>query len=281
MIRFFFIIHRYWVYPCILLLVTTFVVTIGVQSSHSQSLLNLFFQGMQIVQLTTMSDSQEVKLAQQINDELIRSGKFTLSHNTQLNQAVQRIGQRLVPISERPNLPYTFQVVEDGSINAFATMGGFVYVNTGLISIAENEAELASVVAHEIAHITARHSINQMRDLALSKGLISAAGLRENTIVQLGVQLGINLPYSRKAELEADRLGVKNLINAGYAPIGMVTFMQKLIQKSGTSAPDFLSTHPATSERVRELNRAVNDTRLYQGDGLDNQSYQQNFRRFL
>lgn len=281
MIKVFFRLHRSWVYFCLSLLVITFVILTNIQPSYSQSWLNLLFQGVQVIQLTTMSDSQEVKLAQQINDELIRSGQFHISQNSQLNQTIERIGQRLAPASERPNLPYTFQVVDDISINAFATMGGFVYINTGLIATAENEAELASVVAHEVAHITARHSITQMRDIALSQGLMSAAGLKENRIVQLGVQLGLNLPHSRKAELEADRLGLRNLRNAGYATIGMVTFMQKLMQQNGSSVPNFLSTHPATSDRLRALNRAVDDQRSYQGDGLDNQVYQQNVRRFL
>ncbi|XTZ12546.1 MAG: M48 family metallopeptidase [cyanobacterium endosymbiont of Rhopalodia inflata] len=281
MIRVFFRLHRSWVYFCLSLLVITFVILTNIQPSYSQSWLNLLFQGVQVIQLTTMSDSQEVKLAQQINDELIRSGQFHISQNSQLNQTIKRIGQRLAPASERPNLPYTFQVVDDISINAFATMGGFVYINTGLIATAENEAELASVVAHEVAHITARHSITQMRDIALSQGLMSAAGLKENRIVQLGVQLGLNLPHSRKAELEADQLGLRNLRNAGYATIGMVTFMQKLMQQNGSSVPNFLSTHPATSDRLSVLNRAVDDQRSYQGDGLDNQVYQQNVRRFL
>ncbi|BAP18233.1 M48 family metallopeptidase [cyanobacterium endosymbiont of Epithemia turgida] len=281
MIRSFFCFHRFWVYSCLFLLVIIFVILSNIQSSYSQSWLNLLFQGVQVIQLTTMSDFQEVKLAQQINDELIRSGQFHISQNPQLNQAIEHIGRRLAPTSERPNLPYTFQVVDDISINAFATMGGFVYINTGLMATAENEAELASVVAHEVAHITARHSIIQMRDIALSQGLMSAAGLRENTIVQLGVQLGLNLPHNRKSELEADRLGLINLRNAGYATIGMVTFMQKLMQQNGSSVPDFLSTHPATSDRLRALNQAVDDQRSYQGDGLDNQAYQQNIRRFL
>ncbi|MGP0128152.1 MAG: M48 family metallopeptidase [cyanobacterium endosymbiont of Rhopalodia musculus] len=281
MIRVFFRRHRSWVYFYLSFLVITFVILTNIQPSYSQSWLNLLFQGVQVIQFTTMSDSQEVQLAQQINDELIRSGQFRISQNPQLNQTIKRIGQRLAPTSGRPNLPYTFQVVDDTSINAFATMGGFVYINTGLIAAAENEAELASVVAHEVAHITARHSITQMRDIALSQGLMSAAGLSENTIVQLGVQLGVNLPHSRKDELEADQLGLRNLISAGYAPIGMVTFMQKLMQNNGPFAADFLSTHPATSDRLRALNRAVDDQRPYQGDGLDNQAYQQNVRRFL
>ncbi len=281
MIKFFISSRRSWLYSCLCLLVTVTVLLTHIQPGYGQSWLNLLFQGVQVIQLSTLSDSQEVKYGKQINEELIRTGQFRPSQNRELNRRIEQIGQRLARTSERPNLPYTFQVVDDSSINAFATMGGFVYINTGLIATAENEAELASVVAHEIAHVTARHSLNQMREVAISQGLMSAAGLRENTIVQLGVQLGVNLPHSRGAELEADQLGLKNLRNAGYAPIGMVTFMKKLMEKSGSSTPDFLNTHPATSDRVRALSQAVDDNRAYQGDGLDNQAYQQEIRRLL
>ena len=103
---------------------------------------------------------------------------------------------------------------------------------------------------------------------------MSAAGLSENNIVQLGVQLGVNLPHSREAELEADQLGLRNLQSAGYAPIGMVNFMKKLVQKGGTP-PAFLSTHPAASARVNLLSRNINSQQAYQGDGLDQQAYRQ------
>ncbi len=250
------------------------------QPSYGQSWLNWFFRGVQVIQLSTLSDSQEVKYGQQINRELISSGQFRLSRNRALIEKIDRIGQRLARNSSRPNLPYTFQVIQDDSINAFATMGGFVYINTGLIAAAENEAELASVVGHEIAHITERHSIKQMRNVAISQGLMSAAGLNENDIVNLGVQLAVNLPNSREAELEADQVGLQNLREAGYAPIGMITFMKKLTQKGG-SPPAFLSTHPGSSQRVEALTQAVNPEIAYQGDGLDNQAYQREFRALL
>ncbi|MFM7578978.1 MAG: M48 family metalloprotease, partial [Microcystaceae cyanobacterium] len=137
--------------------------------------------------------------------------------NRPLNEYINEIGQHLAQNSDRPDLPYTFQVVNDRAINAFATMGGFVYINTGTILAADNEAELASVIAHEIGHITARHSVTRMRDMALSQGLMTAAGLQESTIVNMGVQLAVNLPMSREAEMEADQLGLKMLTRAGYA----------------------------------------------------------------
>ena len=272
--------RRSLIYSLLVTFISSSIIISSPKPSYGQSWLNWIFQGVQVIQLSTLSDSQEVKYGRQINDELIRSGQFRLSRNQALIQKINRIGQRLAQNSRRPNLPFTFQVVQDDSINAFATMGGSVYVNTGLIAAAENEAELASVIGHEIAHITERHAINQMRNVAISQGLMSATGLSESNIVNIGVQLAVNLPHSREAELEADQVGLLNLRQAGYAPIGMITFMKKLTQKGG-SPPAFLSTHPATSQRVEALKQAVNPDIAYQGDGLDTQAYQQEFRALL
>ncbi|MEL4896892.1 M48 family metallopeptidase [Crocosphaera sp. Alani8] len=277
------LIHLYrsrLLYGLLATLITGSIVIFSPQPSYGQSWLNWIFQGVQVIQLSNLSDQQEVRYGQQINQELVRSGRFRPSRNRALIQRIEGIGRRISQKSSRPNLPFTFQVVEDNSINAFATMGGFVYVNTGLVRAAENEAELASVVAHEIAHITERHSIKQMRNVAISQGLMSATGLSESNVVNIGVQLAVNLPHSREAELEADQIGLRDLKKAGYAPIGMITFMKKLTQK-GSSPPALLSTHPATSQRVEFLTRAVNPDIAYQGDGLDNQAYQREFRSLL
>ncbi len=272
--------RRSLIYGLLIALISSSIIITSPQSSYSQSWLDWIYQGVQVIQLSNLSDSQEVEYGGQINQELISSGKFRVSNNQALIQRIDRTGQRLARNSSRPNLPFTFQVLDDDSINAFATMGGFVYVNTGLIATADNEAELASVIGHEIAHITERHSIKQMRNVAISQGLMSASGLSENNIVNLGVELAFNLPRSREAELEADRIGLQNLTKAGYAPIGMITFMKKLTQQGG-SPPAFLSTHPASSQRVNALSQAVNPNIAYQGDGLDNQAYQREFRSLL
>lgn len=254
--------------------ITTFsLVLTTAQPSYSQSWMQLFFQGIQVLQLSNLSDQQEVRFGQQINQQLVQQGQFRPSRNRSLNRYVNEIGQRLAQASERPDIPYTFQVVDDRAINAFATMGGYVYINTGTILAADNEAELASVIAHEIGHITARHAVTQMRDAALSQGLMTAAGLQESTIVRLGVQFAVNLPTSREDELEADSLGLNNLMRAGYAPIGIVNFMKKL-QRQGNSGIEILSSHPDTANRVVALQEAIDPSTANEGDGLDAQAYQ-------
>lgn len=268
---FFSYLWKQWRYGVISLLVVLSLILATPQPAQSFSFLDLLFRGVQVFQLSNLSDSEEVQLGKQINEQLV-NGQVRLSQNRQLNRYVDRIGQRIVPQTDRPNLPYTFQVVEDDSINAFATMGGFVYIHTGLMAAAENEAELASVVAHEIGHITARHAVQQMRQRAIAQGLLSATGLDESNAVQIGVELAVSRPNSREDEFEADQKGLDSLTKSGYAPIGMISFMEKL-QQQGGSPPTFLSTHPAVSDRIEALKaQATNPT---QGDGLNSQLYQQ------
>lgn len=273
--------HRRWLYGILSLVMA---VSIGLSTSSPSYAgrwwENIFRGGIQAIQLQNLSDQQEMEFGRQINQELLKTGKVKISNNRRLTNYIQTIGRRLAVRSDRPNLSYTFQVVNDDSINAFATMGGFVYVHTGLIRRASNEAELASVMAHEIGHIVARHSIKQMRNTALKQGLLSATGLDQRGWVQIGVQLVYDLPYSRQDELEADQLGLNNLKRAGYAPSAMVSFMNKLMQQGG-SAPSLLSTHPATSYRIQRLQESIDPRTANQGDGLDSQAYRSRINAML
>lgn len=270
--HFFWQLRKRWLYA---VLSVTIAIAIGLgtpQPSYGQNWLDLIFRGVQIIQISSISDKQEVSLGKQINQQLLQQGKIRVSRNSALNGYLNQIGQRLVKTSTRPNIPYTFQVVNDKQINAFATMGGFVYINSGLMARADNEAELASVVAHEIGHIASRHAIEQMREVAISQGLLSAAGLEREALVNIGVQLAVNLPNSRKDEYEADELGLANLRKSGYAPIAMVNFMKKLVNQGG-SVPTFLSTHPNASDRVKILEKEIDPKTASVGDGLNNQAY--------
>ena len=112
-----------------------------------------------------------------------------------------------------------------------------------------------------------------MRDRALSQGLLSATGLDRNNAVQIGVELAIARPNSRSDELEADRFGLENMTEANYAPAGILGFMQKLLERGG-STPSFLSTHPATSERIRVLQQQIDPQTVNVGNGLDEKAYQ-------
>lgn len=270
---------RRWLSPLLSGVITLCLVLGSSQIASALPWLDLIFQGVQLVQLSNVSDRQEVQIGKQINQKLV-SQDVRLYRNSEINRYIDEIGQRLEQQSKRPNIPYTFQVVDDDKINAFATMGGFVYIHKGLIAAADNEAQLASVMGHEIGHIAARHAIQQMRQAAVARGLTTAAGLNSNTIVNIGVDLALQRPNSRKDEFQADQLGLETLKQVGYAPSGMVEFMKKLLKKGG-SAPTFLSTHPATSERIEALNQAISPAQANQGMGLDNVAYKNRIRSLL
>jgi beta-barrel assembly-enhancing protease len=268
--------RRRWFYPLISVVVALSLCLSTPLPGRTLDLLPLLLQGFQVFQLSNISPNQEVDLGKQINQELV-SSEVRLYRNPEVNRYVEQVGRRLAANSDRPELPYTFQIVQDDSINAFATLGGYVYVHTGLLKTADNEAELASVLAHEIGHIGGKHVVKQMQQKALESGLLTAAGLDRSTAVQIGVQLARDLPRSRKNEFEADQRGLRTLTRSGYAQSAMVSFMQKLLKKGG-STPTFLSTHPGTSDRINALRRAINSQPSNGKYGLDNASYKANIR---
>jgi predicted Zn-dependent protease len=262
--------RRRWLYGFLSLFTAVSLVITTPHPSQAVPWLDLLLRGVQVIQLSTLSDQQEVALGRQINQQLL-SEEIRIYNNPAITQYINQIGQRLAPFSDRPNLPYTFQVVQGDQINAFATMGGFVYVTTGLIKAADNEAQLASVIAHEIGHIAARHAVENLREGALASGLVSAAGLDRNAAVQLGVEFAVRRPNSRQDELEADQKGLANLRRTRYAPGAMVDFMEKLANQR--SIPSFLSTHPAVRDRIVALDRMIDPSTANAGDGLDNAAY--------
>ncbi|QJB45754.1 M48 family metallopeptidase [Dolichospermum flos-aquae] len=240
-------------------------------------LIRIVPQVTQIFNLSNISDRQEVDLGQQINQEIQQ--EVRISRNSQLNSYVEQIGRRLAANSTRPNIPYTFQVVEDPAVNAFATAGGFIYVNTGLLKTADNEAEFASVLAHEMGHIEGKHLIKQMRQQAIASGVATVSGLDKSKAVGIGVRLALNLPRSRQDEFDADKRGLANITRTGYAQSAMVSFMKKLQRSS--SVPTFLSTHPGASDRVISLQNQIKNQPSSQNHGLDNPVYQSKMRAFL
>jgi beta-barrel assembly-enhancing protease len=271
--------RRRWMYAFLSSLVALGLIVGTPQPGSAIPWLDLILRGVQVIQLSNLSDSQEIALGRRINDQLTRQ-EFRIYSDRTVMQYVDQVGQRLVPASDRPNIPYIFQVVDDGKVNAFATMGGYVYVTTGLIKTADNEAQLASVLGHEMGHITARHAVNSMRDLALQQGIASAAGLDRNTAVNLGVELAVRLPNSRQHELEADQRGLATMTRASYAPSAMVAFMQKLLNQQ-PALLSILSSHPATGDRIAALNRQINPDTANTGAGLDNAAYRTQIRPLL
>ncbi|NEQ86333.1 MAG: M48 family metalloprotease, partial [Moorea sp. SIO2I5] len=221
--------HRRWFYLLILVVVA---LGLGVGLPHTSSAFGSCGlldgdAGIEIIQLITMSDQQEVELGKCLNQQEVDQG-LKIYSGREITEYVQEIGKRLIPYSDRPNFPYTFQVVRNNDINAFALVGGFVYVHTGLLKGVENEAELAAVIAHEIAHITSKHSIEKLRQIIKDKNLEVNSEVEYGTIINLLEDIAFSLPRGRQQEYEADRKGLEMLHGAGYASSGMTGFLQKL-----------------------------------------------------
>jgi len=170
---------------------------------------------------------------------------------------VRNIGQRLAFSSSRDDITYTFQVVQDDSINAFATMGGYVYMHTGLLKAAENEAQVAGVMAHEIAHIARKHALQSMAHQAALGGWLKGVGGGLGSIM-IGLTSAVlfQLPRSRGFEFEADDFGFQNMRASGYASEQMIYFFRNVLGKDEPNSGgrrDWLSTHPDTARRVEAL----------------------------
>ena len=205
-----------------------------------------------------LSERDEIKLGNQLNTEVSKKFKITSEGQARVN----RIGQRVARASRRPNLSYQFHVIVDKEINAFATPGGHVYVTKALVNLA-NDPELASVLAHEVGHVVARHSLKTLQQAQMLGGIAdligSVTGVAGDTAGQLGsmaaqiVGSGLLSIHNREEEREADYLGVHTMVTAGYDANAMVTMFQK-IQRVGESNSNLLSEifadHPAVEERI-------------------------------
>lgn len=158
-------------------------------------------------------------------------------------------------------------------------MGGFVYINTGTIAASDNVAQLASVIGHEMGHISGRHALEQMKQAAIAQGIATIAGVGDDRLVGIGVNLALRLPNSREAEFDADRRGLQNITRSGFAARAMPAFMQKLASSSnGGGVPAFLSTHPATGDRITALNQSIQENNLNTSGGLNDGAYQRIWR---
>jgi predicted Zn-dependent protease len=198
---------------------------------------------------------QEVSLGVDMDKEL--QVKLKMSNSPQMNKRLNSIGEKLVKFSDRNDINYHFRVVSDKELNAFAIPGGFVYVNSGLMDIA-NDDELAGVVAHELGHIAAKHSVKRLQTVMgyqIFLGLVSGISGQPvmNDALNIVFNL-VNLGYSRKDELLADKLAVRYVRRTGYSPIGLVTFFEKLKregEKRGSNSKlVFLSSHPQIQDRI-------------------------------
>ena len=213
------------------------------------------------------STSKEVEMGRRIAKRVVK--ELTLVADEPMQQRVRTLGERLVAVCDRKDLVYTFSIVKDDDVNAFSLPGGYVFVNEGLVKKTSGDDELAGVLAHEIAHVTARHAVKRYEtglglQIAQLATLVtqSPAAVRGVSVAGQAAQLA----YARQEELEADQLAVKYLKAAGFDPKGMLTFLTKLhdldrdkshYMPRGVVRPQYAMTHPFVPERVRAVKEAL------------------------
>jgi predicted Zn-dependent protease len=219
-------------------------------------------------QLALISTSQEIGIGQESHPEII--AEYGAVDDAALQEYFSRIGHELAAISHRPDLPWTFTVLDSPVVNAFAVPGGFIYLTRGILAYMNNEAELAGVLGHEIGHVTARHSVTQITQqqlfgLGLGIGSIFSSRFRQlSGLAETGLGI-LMLKYSRDHERQADQLGVEYMSEGGYDPVQMSRFFevfQSMREEQGQAIPNWLSSHPAPPNRIKSTESAAEKIKL-------------------
>ncbi len=218
-------------------------------------------------QFNVMSAEQEMELGFSSFEQL--KSDTPINRDPDINAMVQRVGQRIAAVANLPGANWEFVVFDSPEANAFCLPGGKVGVFTGILPITKDEAGLATVIGHEVAHAVARHGGERMSQaLALQLGgqvlgAVTATTQWQGVAVNaygLGAQLGVALPHNRKQEAEADYIGLLYMARAGYDPVNAVAFWTRFAEynrQQGGGAPWFLRTHPLDDERIREIVRTL------------------------
>jgi predicted Zn-dependent protease len=218
-------------------------------------------------QFIILSQSEENQMGVAAFQEVLKEEK--VSTNAQYNEAVTRVGTRIVGVADTPQYNWDFKVLnDDEQINAFALPGGKVGVYTGILPVAVNDAGLATVMAHEVAHVAARHGGERVSTDVLAQigavGVSAALGGSDpwvsEAIMQaygMGVTVGGILPFSRAQEAEADQIGLIYMAKAGYDPREAIAFWERMdaAVKGQPQPPEFLSTHPGYGTRINNLKK--------------------------
>jgi predicted Zn-dependent protease len=217
-------------------------------------------------QLMLVSEGQEAAMGKEADQQF--HGLYGDFPDPGLQRYVESVARPLAAVSERPSLPWTFRVIDDPQVNAFALPGGYIYVTRGILAHMNSEAELAGVLGHEIGHVTARHSASaqskQMLGMVgLGVGMILSPTLREGGDA-LGSALGlVFLKFGRDQESQSDELGLRYIVKKDYNPEGMLGVFRMLdsvtTASGGDRLPNWLSTHPAPPNRLADMKKKIQE----------------------
>jgi predicted Zn-dependent protease len=205
-------------------------------------------------QFIAVSEPQAAQLGAQAYQQIL--GERQVVRGTEQSRMVEEVGRAVAAVVDAP-YDWQFALLQDPTPNAFALPGGKVGVHTGLFKVVNGPNELAAVMAHEVAHVTARHSAERMtREMAISTGLMgigAATSPATADILAQAATLGIVLPFSRTQELEADEIGLIYMAMAGYDPRAAIDVWQNFEALNDGRPPEFLSTHPSPPNRIERL----------------------------
>ncbi len=228
-----------------------------------------------------INEDQEIQMGKNADKDIVSS--IGIYNNAELQNYVKKIGMQMAAKSERPNLPWTFRVVDDPAVNAFALPGGFVYVTRGILTHITSEAELAGVMGHEIGHVTAKHSVYRISDQQLTQLGLGVAMVLKPELQKYGqlANIGLGLlflKFSRDDERQADQLGVRYMQTINEDPRQMIEVMRMLddVTKSsgGDRIPEWLATHPSPQNRIALLQDQINSLGgNFQNDKVDRDQY--------
>jgi len=208
-------------------------------------------------QLLLISDAQLAQASQQAWAQTMQKNR--VSRDAAMNERVRRVGARIVAAADLNDRQWEYAVFESASPNAFVLPGGQVGVTTGLFKIVENDDQLAAVIGHEAAHVAARHAAERYSQTAAAQAGLSVVGaaVDSSAAIQalgLGAQVGVLLPFSRRHELEADRIGVDYMHRAGFRPAESLRLWENMARgRTGGSSPQWASTHPSDATRLQAL----------------------------
>ena len=231
-------------------------------------------------QLLLISESQETQLGLQAAQDVLKKEKE--SADQLQTERVKRVGRRIAVAANKPDYQWEFHLIEKDTVNAFCLPGGKVFVYTGILDLATSNDELAAIMGHEIAHALVRHGGERMSMALMAQfggqaaSMAIGAGTGNAAVTQvfsqaygIGTQVGFLLPHSRTQESEADEVGMILAAKAGYEPSGALTLWQKMdaySAKKGQNAPAWMSTHPSSKDRIRDIQAKMGAirTRYYQ-----------------
>jgi predicted Zn-dependent protease len=224
-------------------------------------------------ELNFVSESQEVQMGREADKSIL--AQYGVYEDVTLEQYVERVGKKLAAVSERPGLEWHFRLLDSPVVNAFALPGGYIYITRGIMAAMNSEAQLAGVLGHEIGHVTARHTAqqitrSQLAGVGLLAGMILSSDVaRYGDVLQQGVGL-MFLKFGRDDENEADELGIRYAVKAGYDPRPIpdtYDMLARLSQRTGGGGlPTWLSTHPDPGDRKSRTNTLAHEAVLLRGE---------------